>query len=126
MDVHHVHGSSQGVRVDLHMVTGSKSYKTTTSGITTQAMGRIENLVRVGRIKCYMTFMIVDTNGYNMLMGLDFLLKIGADVDVERDGLNQVCNGLGLDVQQVIKLNMINVIVVTPLNAIEARATKSS
>jgi hypothetical protein len=27
-----------------------------------------------------MTFMIVDTNGYNMLMGLDFLLKIGADV----------------------------------------------
>ncbi len=45
---------------------------------------------------------------------------------MERDGLNQVCNGLGLDVQQVIKLNMINVIVVTPLNAIEARATKSS
>jgi len=37
-----------------------------------------------------MTFMTVDTNGCNMLMGLDFLLKIGADVDVERDGLNQV------------------------------------
>jgi hypothetical protein len=108
------------------MVKGSKSYKTTTSGIITQAMGRIENLVRVRGIKCYMTFMIVDTNGYKMLMGLDFLLKIGADINVERDGLNQVCNGLGLDVQQVIKLNMINVIVVTPLNAIEARATKSS
>jgi hypothetical protein len=80
LDVYHVHGSNQGVRVDLHMVVGSKSYKTTTSGITTQALGRIENLVRVGGIKCYMTCMIVDTIGYNMLMGLDFLLKIGANV----------------------------------------------
>jgi hypothetical protein len=56
------------------MVVGSKSYKTTTSGITTQALGRIENLVRVGGIKCSMTCMIVDTIGYNMPMGLNFLL----------------------------------------------------
>jgi len=30
-----------------------------------------------------MTFMVVDTDGYDLLLGLDLLIKIGAIVDVE-------------------------------------------
>jgi hypothetical protein len=30
-----------------------------------------------------MTFMVVDTNNYDVLHGLDFLIKIGAIMDVE-------------------------------------------
>jgi hypothetical protein len=30
-----------------------------------------------------MTFMVVDTDSYDVLLGLDFLMKIGAVVDVE-------------------------------------------
>jgi hypothetical protein len=31
-----------------------------------------------------MTFMVVNTDSYDVLLGLDFLMKIGAVVDVER------------------------------------------
>ncbi len=31
-----------------------------------------------------MTFMVVDTNSYDILLGLDFLIKIGAIMDVGR------------------------------------------
>ncbi len=31
-----------------------------------------------------MTFMIVDTNNYNLLLGLDLFIKIGVVVDVEK------------------------------------------
>jgi hypothetical protein len=31
-----------------------------------------------------MTFMVVDTDSYDVLLGLDFLMKIGVVVDVER------------------------------------------
>jgi hypothetical protein len=30
-----------------------------------------------------MTFMVVDTDNYDVFLGLDFLIKIGAIVDVE-------------------------------------------
>jgi hypothetical protein len=30
-----------------------------------------------------MTFMVVDTDSYDVLLGLEFLMKIGAVVDVE-------------------------------------------
>lgn len=30
-----------------------------------------------------MTFMVVDTDSYDILLGLDFLIKIGAIVDVD-------------------------------------------
>jgi hypothetical protein len=30
-----------------------------------------------------MTFMILNTNNYDILLGLDFLIKIGAIVDVD-------------------------------------------
>jgi hypothetical protein len=72
-------------------------------------MSRVENLlVRVGGTKCFMTFMVLNIDGYNLLMGLNFLLKIGAVMDVER-GLIQITNSHGLDVQ-VLSPNTINVV----------------
>jgi len=55
-----------------------------------------------------MTFMVVDINNYDVLLGLDFLMKIGAIVDVER-GLIQVRKGLGIDVE-VLPLTMVNLL----------------
>jgi predicted aspartyl protease len=68
----------------MHLVTRTETYKTT-SGVITQALGRIEEVpVKVGGVQCAMTFMVVDTDSYDALLGLDFLMKIGAIMDVER------------------------------------------
>ncbi|CAK9192271.1 unnamed protein product, partial [Sphagnum troendelagicum] len=68
----------------MHVVTGSETYKTA-SGVITQALDRINEVpVKVGGVHCAMTFMVVDTDSYDVLLGLDFLMKIGAIVDVER------------------------------------------
>ncbi len=49
-------------------------------------MGRINGvLVKVGDVQCNMTFMVVDTDNYDILLGLDFLIKIGAIMDVEKN-----------------------------------------
>jgi hypothetical protein len=55
-----------------------------------------------------MTFMVVDIDSYDVLLGLDFLVKIGAIVDVER-GLIQVRKGPGIDVE-VLPLTMVNLL----------------
>jgi hypothetical protein len=55
-----------------------------------------------------MTFMVVDTDGYDVLLGLDFLMKIGTVVDVER-GLIQVRHGLGTNVE-VLPLTVVNLL----------------
>jgi hypothetical protein len=92
----------------MHLVTGSEIYKTT-SGIVTQALGRIDEiLVKVRGVQCTMTFMVVDTDNYDVLLGLDFLIKIGAIVDVER-GLIQVRHGPGANVE-VLPLTMVNLL----------------
>jgi predicted aspartyl protease len=76
----------------MHLVAGSETYKTAL-GIVTQALGRIDEVsVGVGGVQCTMTIMVVDTDSYDVLLGLDFLMKIGAIVDVER-GLIQVRRG---------------------------------
>jgi predicted aspartyl protease len=68
----------------MHLVTGNESYKTA-SGAITQALGLVDGVqVKIGGVQCAMTFMVVDTDGYDVLLGLDFLMKIGAVVDVER------------------------------------------
>ncbi len=68
----------------MHLVTGNESYKTA-SGVVTRALGRVDEVqVKIGGVQCAMTFMVVDTDGYDVLLGLDFLMKIGAVVDVER------------------------------------------
>jgi len=67
----------------MHLVIGNESYKTT-SEVITRALGRVEEIqVKIGGLQCAMTFMVVATNGYDVLLGLDFLMKIGTVVDVE-------------------------------------------
>jgi len=90
----------------MHLVTGNESYKTA-SGVITRALGRVEEVqVKIGEVKCSMTFMVMDTDGYDVLLGLDFLMKIGAVVDVER-GLIQVRYGPGAHVE-VLPLTVVN------------------
>ncbi len=73
----------------MHLVASFETYKIT-SRVVMQAMGRInEVFMKVGDVQCNMNFMVVDTNSYDILLGLDFLIKMGAIVDVER-GLIQV------------------------------------
>jgi predicted aspartyl protease len=92
----------------MHLVTGNESYKTA-SRVITRALGRVDEIqVRIGGIQCAMTFMVVDTDGYDMLLGLDFLMKIGAVVDVEQ-GLIQVRHGLGTNVE-VLPLTVVNLL----------------
>jgi len=92
----------------MHLVIGNESYKTA-SGMITQALGRVDEIqVRIGGIQCAMTFMVVDTDGYDVLLGLDFLMKIGAVVDVER-GLIQVRHGPGTNVE-VLPLTVVNLL----------------
>jgi len=92
----------------MHLVAGSETYKTA-SGVVTQALGRIDEVsLGVGGVQCTMTFMVVDTDSYDVLLGLDFLMKIGAIVDVER-GLIQVKRGPGTNVE-VLSLTMVNLL----------------
>jgi len=92
----------------MHLVSGFETYKTS-SGIVTQALGRIDEVpVKVGGVQCTMTFMVVDMDNYDVLLGLDLLIKIGAIVDVER-GLIQVRHGPGTNVE-VLPLTMVNML----------------
>jgi hypothetical protein len=92
----------------MHLVTGFESYKIA-SGIVTNALGRInEIVVKVGEIQCLMTFMVVDTDSYDLLLGLDFLIKIGTIVDVEK-GTIQIKQGPRNNIQ-VLPLNMVNML----------------
>jgi predicted aspartyl protease len=92
----------------MHLVNNSKTYKTAL-GVVTQALGRIDDIpVKVGGVQCTMTFMVVDTDSYDVLFRLDFLIKISAIVDVER-GLIQVRHGLGAQVE-VLPLTMVNML----------------
>jgi hypothetical protein len=62
-------------------------------------LGRINEIViKVGDIQCLMTFMIMDINIYDLLFGLDFLIKIKVVVYVEK-GTIQVRQGLGNNLQ---------------------------
>jgi len=92
----------------MHLVSGFETYKTA-SRVVTQALGRIDEVpVKVGGVQCTMTFMVVDTDSYDVLLGLDLLIKIGAIVDVER-GLIQVRHGPGTNVE-VLPLTMVNML----------------
>jgi hypothetical protein len=92
----------------MHMVSGSETYKTA-SGAITQALGRIREVpIKVGGVQCNMTFMVVDTDSYDVLLGLDLLIKIGAIVDVEQ-GLIQVRRGPGTNVE-ILPLTVVNLV----------------
>jgi len=92
----------------MHMVSGSETYKTVL-GVVTQALGRIDEVpIKVGGVQCTMTFMVVDTDSYDVLLGLDLLIKIGIVVDVEQ-GLIQVRRGPGTRVE-VLPLTTVNML----------------
>jgi hypothetical protein len=72
-------------------------------------LGIIDEIhVKVGGVQCTMTFMVVDTNNYDILLGLDFLINIGAIVDVEQS-LIQVKHGPRANVD-VLPLTMVNLL----------------
>jgi predicted aspartyl protease len=105
----------------MHLVTESETYKTT-SGVVTHALGKIDEVpVEVGGVQCTMTFMVVDMDSYDVLLGLDFLIKIGAIVDVER-GLIQVRHGLGANVE-ILPLTMVNLLQRMNLETLMREAT---
>ncbi len=64
--------------------------------------------VKVGGVQCIMTYMVVNTDSYDVLLGLDFLIKIGAIMDVE-GGLIQLRHGLGANVE-VLPLIIVNIL----------------
>jgi len=67
----------------MHMITSSETYKIA-SRVITQALGKIDEVpIKVGGVQCIMTFMVVNTYIYEVLFGLDFLIKISAIMDVE-------------------------------------------
>jgi hypothetical protein len=47
--------------------------------------GRIKDIhVMVGKVVCQMIFLVVDIDNYDILLGLDFLMQIGAIFGVEK------------------------------------------
>ncbi len=89
----------------MYLVIRYESYKTT-SRLVTQVIGRInEIVVKVGKIQCFMTFMIIDTNNCDLLLRLDFLIKIGVVGDVEKGNI-QVKQSHGNNIH-VLPLNMV-------------------
>jgi hypothetical protein len=55
-----------------------------------------------------MVFLVVDTNTYDLLLGLDFLMKIGAVVNVKK-GTIQIRHGPRADVE-MLPLNVANIV----------------
>ncbi len=55
-----------------------------------------------------MIFLVVDTDSYDLLLGLDFLMKIGVVIDVEK-GVIQVQNGPNV-AMEVSLLNVVNML----------------
>jgi len=92
----------------MHLVSRHETYKTASRTITI-TLGRLDDIpMRVGNVVCNMVFLVVDTNTYDLLLGLDFLMKIGAMVDVEK-GIIEVMHGLGANVE-MFPLNVVNII----------------
>jgi len=58
-----------------------------TLGTMMNAMGIHKKLfINMPReITCFITIMVMDKNGYHLPMGLDFLMKIGAVIDMEKE-----------------------------------------
>jgi hypothetical protein len=67
----------------MHLVMILRSYKNAIR-IMIHAMGTINELsIHVGKVLCKINFMVVNLDGYDVVLRLDFLIKIGAVVDIE-------------------------------------------
>jgi hypothetical protein len=92
----------------MHLVSGHETYKTTFGTITT-TLGRLDDILMcVGNVVCNMVFLVVDIDTYNLLLGLNFLMKIGAVVNVEKNTI-QVRHGPEADVEMQ-PLNVVNIV----------------
>ncbi len=90
------------------MVSRHETYKIASS-IITQALRRITNIpVTLGNVVYQMVFLVVDIDTYDLLLRLDFFMKIKAVIDVEK-GVIQVRNGLGV-VIEVLPPNVVNML----------------
>jgi hypothetical protein len=68
----------------MHLVSVHETYKTTFGSVTT-TLGRPNDIpMHVSNVVCSMVFLVVDTDTYDLLLGLDFLMKIGTMVNVEK------------------------------------------
>lgn len=95
----------------MHLVSKNESYKIA-SGTITRALSRIMDIpMKVGNVQCNMVFLIVDIDSYDVLLGLDFLMKVGTMVDME-NGVIQVRNGPGMEIKllPLIVFNMLQLI----------------
>jgi len=92
----------------MHLILGHETYKTT-SRIVTTTLGRLDDIpMHVSNVVCSMVFLVVDTYTYNLLLGIDFFMKIGAMVDVEKNTI-QVSHGPRVDVE-MLPLNVVNIV----------------
>jgi len=55
-----------------------------------------------------MVFLVVDMNTYDLMLGFDFLMKIGALIDVKKSTI-QVRHGPGVDVEMLL-LKVVNIV----------------
>jgi hypothetical protein len=84
----------------MNLVSSHETYKTTFGTITIALARPDDILVCVSNVVCSMVFLVVDTDTYNLLLGLDFLMKIGAMVDVGKSTI-QVKHGPRVDVEML-------------------------
>ena len=90
----------------LKEVIGEESYRTA-SGAVEKALGRLEQVpVMVADVRILQDFMMIRTTSYKMLLGIDFLFKVGAVLDFEQ-ALIQIRKGPGTNMQ-VLKLHEIH------------------
>jgi hypothetical protein len=72
------------MRAWFHAFSGHETYKTASRTVTTP-LGRLDDIhVRVNNVVCYMVFLVVDIDTYDLLLGLDLFVKIGAVINVEK------------------------------------------
>jgi hypothetical protein len=64
--------------------------------------------ITIGKVVCPMIFLVVDIDNYDVLLRLDFLMKIEAIVDVEK-GVMHVWNKLGVTIE-ILPLNVVNML----------------
>jgi len=92
----------------MHLVLRHEIYKMTSVTITT-VLGRLDDIpMHVGNVVCSIVFLVVDIDTYDLLLGLDFLMKIRAVVDVEK-GTIYVRHGPRVDVE-MLPLNVVNIV----------------
>ncbi len=92
----------------MHLVSGDETYKTT-SGTITIVLGRLDDTpVHVGNVVCNIVFLVVDIDTCDLLLSLNFFMKIGVVVNVEK-GTIQVRHGPRADVE-MLPLNVVNIV----------------